>query len=133
MLPLRLTAPALMLVLAGCATLGSEGREGRPGNLNELTREEIRSTQHNNLFDVVQALRPTWLQQRGQISVSDPTAGQVRIYLNDVQMGGAAQLQHINVLDVTSIRYLDAAQASARFGIRQRGGGAILVRTIADA
>jgi hypothetical protein len=123
----------LALALAGCATTGSDPDAQRiSGNRSVLTQEEIRGAYHSNLYDVVQALRPNWLAQRGPISFADPEAGRVLVYVNNVQAGGAEYLRQVSVLDVLSLRYLDPVEASAQFGLKQSGGAAIIINTSAS-
>jgi hypothetical protein len=120
----------LALVLAGCASTSSDPDAQRvSGDRSVLTQEEFRGSGHSNLYEVVQALRPSWLVQRGPISFSDPGAGRVVVYINDVQAGGVEYLRQVNVLDVVSLRYLDPIEASAQFGLRQSGGAAIIINT----
>jgi hypothetical protein len=120
----------LALALAGCASTSSDpDAQQVSGGRSVLTREEVRGSAHNNLYDVVQALRPSWLVQRGPISLTDPGAGRVVVYVNDVQAGGAEYLRQVSVLDVVSLRYLDPLEASAQFGLKQSGGAAIIINT----
>jgi hypothetical protein len=126
----RLLTLVLSLALIGCAAHQAEDGVQRPTRQpNFLSQEDVRNAHQNNLYDVVATLRPNWLIQRGQISFADPGAGQVIVYLNDVRAGGAEFLRQISVLDVVSLRYLNATEASARFGLQQSGGAAIIIRT----
>jgi hypothetical protein len=118
------------LLLAGCASAGTEAERRPAARANLLTQEEIRNARYNNLYDIVVALRPNWLNQRGPISFADPEAGKVLVYLNEVHAGGAEYLRQVSVLDVESMHYFNATEASARFGFRQSGGAAIVIRTI---
>jgi hypothetical protein len=123
----------LALALAGCATTSSDpGAQRAASDRSVLIQEEFRGSGHSNLYDVVQALRPNWLVQRGPISFSDPEAGRVVVYLNNVQAGGVEYLRQVNVLDVVSLRYLDPLEASAQFGLKQSGGAAIIINTSAS-
>jgi hypothetical protein len=120
----------LALALAGCASTSSDPDAQRlSSDRSVLTQEEVRGAVYNNLYDVVQALRPSWLVQRGPISLTDPEAGRVVIYVNDVQAGGVEYLRQVSVLDVVSLRYLDPLEASAQFGLKQSGGAAIIIKT----
>jgi hypothetical protein len=120
----------LALALAGCASTSSDPDAQRvSGDRSVLTQEEFRGSGHSNLYDVVQALRPSWLVQRGPISLSDPEAGRVVVYVNNVQAGGVEYLRQVNVLEVVSLRYLDPLEASAQFGLKQSGGAAIIINT----
>jgi hypothetical protein len=127
----RLVTLLLSLALIGCASAGTGETAPRPNRQQNLLSEtDIRDANQSNLYDVVASLRPNWLLQRGQISFADPRAGQVIVYLNDVRAGGAEFLRQVSVLDVLSVRYLTSTEASARFGLQQSGGPAIIIRTM---
>lgn len=127
----RLLLVALLVAATGCASAGSGDGVRRPSRQqNMLSQEEIRDSQYTNLHDVVRALRPNWLRTRGQISIGDPSAGQVVVYLNGVQAGGADYLRQVSAREVLSLEYLNETQASARFGLKQAGGAAIIIHTV---
>jgi hypothetical protein len=127
-------APMLLLALAlaatGCASKGGNGAENPNRRPNLLTQEDIRGTRHTNLYDAVATLRPKWLRTRGQISIGDPEAGQVVVYLNNIRAGGADYLRQVSAPEVTSLQYFDEVEASARFGVKQDGGAAIVIHTM---
>jgi hypothetical protein len=128
-------APMLLLALAvavaGCASAnGGNGAENPNRRPNLLTQEDIRGTRHTNLYDAVATLRPNWLRTRGQISIGDPEAGQVVVYLNNIRAGGADYLRQVSAPEVVSLQYFDEVEASARFGVKQDGGAAIVIHTV---
>jgi hypothetical protein len=118
----------LLLSLIGCASASQDGGTTRR-QANALTQAEIEGTRFGNAHELVSALRPNWLTQRGTQSFSDPTAGTVRVYVDGNHAGDAEALRSITVQDVLSMQYLSASEAQARFGSRQNMGGAILVTT----
>ncbi len=124
----RMFVLALALLVAGCASTPSaeSGRLRRSANL--ITAEEIERASFTNLFDLVRALRPAWLQTRGPQSIQDPTAGEVVVYLDGTRLGGPEQLRMLPAADVASLQYLNGIDAPARFG-RGHLGGAILIRS----
>jgi hypothetical protein len=128
----RMLLVALVVALTGCAATASSGdgvrRPARQQNL--LTQEEVSGSQYTNLYEVVRALRPNWLRTRGQISIQDGEAGQVVIYLNGIRAGSADYLRQVGPREVLSLEYFDETQASARFGLKQGGGAAIVIHTI---
>ncbi|MDP9348091.1 MAG: TonB-dependent receptor plug domain-containing protein [Gemmatimonadota bacterium] len=126
----RMLLVALVVVVAACASAGGNGAQRPSRNQNQLSQEEIRDSQYSSLYDVVRALRPGWLRTRGQISFSDPDAGQVVVYLNGVRAGGADYLREVNAREVLSLEFLNETDASARFGLRQGGGAAIVIHTM---
>jgi hypothetical protein len=51
------------------------------------------------------------------------------VYLNNVRHGGVASLRDILVTDIQEIRFINAADATTRWGTGH-GSGVIMVRTI---
>jgi hypothetical protein len=120
---------ALVTLAVGCASTSPEGTVRPARQPDMLTQEEIRESLKSNVFEVISTLRPNWIRQRGQMSFNDPSAGEVVVYVNGVRAGGAEYLRQVSVLDVSSLRFVSATEAGARFGIQQNGGAAILVST----
>ena len=92
-----------------------------------LLEEEIRGAQVATAYQLVARLRPEWLRGRGRVSVRDPTAGAVVVYLNGMRQGGARALDAIVAETVLEMEYLNGQEATTRFGTGH-GGGVILVR-----
>jgi hypothetical protein len=112
-----------LLLIASCGPAGTGG-SGIDANL--LTREEIGEQGPSNAYNVIQALRPNWLQKRGQASFTQE--GEIQVYLDGTGIGGIETLRGIHTDNVESIRFLDARQAMYRFGVGHEHG-AILVAT----
>lgn len=93
-----------------------------------LLADEIGTTAASSAYEVVSRLRPEWLRRRGQISMRDPSAGEVVVYLDGVRYGGARSLEGIRAEIVEQMEFLDSSEATMRFGTGH-AGGAILVRT----
>lgn len=124
MIHARMLLLALVIVATGCASAGGgDGTERPRRQQNLLTQEEILAAHHTNLYDVVATLRPGWLRTRGQISLADPDAGRVMVYVDGVRAGGVDYLRQLHASDARSLEYLNETQASARFGLQQGGGG----------
>ncbi len=115
---------AAVLVLGAC----SSARPGTPppANPNLLTRNEIARAGTSNAYDLIQKLRPLWLRKRGEGSFFQQS--DIVIYLDGTRMGGPDSLKEINSTDIDSLRFLDARQATVRFG-SGHVHGAILVKT----
>ena len=114
----------LALVTVACSTPGGGTRSAARSDM--ITSEQIRAAGQNNLFDVVQAIRPTWLRPRSPNSFQNP--GQVRVYLDDVRVGTVDALRSIPAQNVTYIQWFDPISASARWGLDHEQG-AIVVST----
>jgi hypothetical protein len=126
----RILFVVLAMVLSGCAPAATgEGASPRR-SAAELHPADVEATRFGNAYEMVSSLRPQWLAQRGQQSLTDPTAGSVRVYLDGSALGGAEALRGLSVQDVRSMRYLSPSEAQARFGSRQNLGPAIVVTSV---
>jgi hypothetical protein len=126
-MPNRLRAlPALLLLLAAataCASSGATSGTQRRGSREVITEEEIAAVEVSTALDLIQRLRPEFLRPRG-----GGTAGQVAIYLDGVRQQNSSVLQTISKEMVREVRYINAADATTRFGTGH-AAGAILVAT----
>lgn len=117
------------LLLLTVLTLGSACAHGVTGNTTStdrslITRAELARTNYTNLYDAVSGLRRNWLQTRGADSFKNPS--QVRVYLDDVLLGGTETLRNIDPTSVTSLRFYDGIAATTRWGV-DHGAGVIFV------
>lgn len=121
---------SLTFAPVACASSAGLAGEEAPSSRRDSDRihaEELSVTSAGNAFDVVQALRPTWLRSRpGARSFGG--GGSVRVYMDGVSMGGVAALRNIPRDGIISLEYLDPAEATQRWGTGH-GAGAILVST----
>jgi hypothetical protein len=120
------TLPLLLcLLLLAC---------GRPGQLGALdtnttiSEEDLGRLDVSNAYQAVERLRPDWLRGRGQISTRNPQASLPTVYLAGVrQQGGPSALRQIRLGDVLEMQYLNAADATTRYGIDHAGGAIIVI------
>ena len=96
----------------------------RKRNASLITAEEIREINATTAHEAVSRLRPNWLRQRGVSSMYKE--GTIPVYQDGMKFGGVGSLQQINAGAIVSIRYLDGAAATQRFGT-DHGSGAIMV------
>lgn len=85
---------------------------GNPDVISETEIQEAGSV--SNAYVLVQRLQPNWLEKRGRSSVRNPS--DVVVYVDGSQRGGPDALRQINIVNVSSIEYLDANQATLRYG-----------------
>ncbi|MBV9774724.1 MAG: hypothetical protein JO040_12280 [Gemmatimonadetes bacterium] len=125
---LFLRIAALVMLAGGCASAGT-GRSGTPAPDHDLiTAEEIRGVPARDAYDIVQRLRPDWLRQPLTRSARFETV--IGVYYNNSRLGDVEALRSIEAGSVTSIRFLDAAQARGLPGqSTQHMAGAIVVST----
>lgn len=123
-----LLAAVMMPVVLACSSTSSARRpsSSQPGL---ITMDELNATRYSTALDVVQALRPQWLRGRGRTSVN--LSESVKVYLDDSPLGEPEQLRSISARSIASIRYLDANDATQRWGM-DHGQGAIMVSTRRD-
>lgn len=134
----RLALLGIVLLSAACASGGSgatagaggtastpAGSRGARASANVLLREDIEKANFPNLFDLVSALRPRWVQKRGVDSFQQPT--EIQVYVANSRMtNGLAALREITAMGVTRIEFFDGITASGRWGL-DHGAGAIVV------
>jgi hypothetical protein len=114
-------------VAAGCAS--APGAVG--GDPNLLTQDQIAQSDARNVFELVEHLRPRWLQQRLQRSQRLSTA--ILVYHNRSAIGGIEVLRDIPAQGIYSIRWFDATQAGRLPGAGSTVvDGAIVISTAAE-
>ena len=101
--------------LAACASAANSRNGGDKST--RLTQEELAATNSANLYDAITKLRPEWLTSRGPTSATDPTPTSVHVFMNGTLLGDVDYLRQVQWTDVNGVRYWDAGQASARFGM----------------
>ncbi len=116
----RILCLALLAVLVGCAS-SANGRRSLQSR-NVITTEEIESLNVSTAYEVIQQLRPHFLQGRGQSSIQDPGSSMPVVYVNGVRYGPPSALQGIRAMDLREIRYLSASDATTRYGTGHVGG-----------
>lgn len=111
---------------------GAPGMPGRPlaASTSVVSEEEVRGSTASNLFELLQALRPHWLRNRGPTGNTEINVDQqgVRVYVERGAVGDVNALRQISPREVSSIEFLDAAAATYRLG-QGNPAGAIVVHT----
>lgn len=122
----RLTL-AIVLIAAACS--GRVGTADTPRTQpDQINIEEIeRRGPFNNLYDLVQILRPRWLRAQGPDTlVGQP--GAVQVHMDGNWLGSVQTMRNLAAAGVTSLRWLSPIDAAARYGL-DHGHGAIIVST----
>lgn len=90
---------------------------------NVLTAEEIENGANiTTAYDAVSRLRPTWLNPSDARMQSAGTRGvtvqfaQVRVYLNDFNVGDLDYLKSLAAESVQEMRYLSQNETASRYG-----------------
>lgn len=118
----------LFVIAAACSPHGSGDPVERASSRRKdlITREEIDRQHWANAYELVAALRPSWLNERGPDSFGPPT--ELQVHFNGVRAGGISMLRQMVVTEVVYLEYLDPIAATARWGLGY-GHGAIDVST----
>lgn len=125
MRPLRLVLLASAALVAACSstTPGPEG-PGPRSDSRTVTQSDLQAATQANLYDYVVAARPRWLQGRGPTRIG-AGAGETRlaiaVFHNNHNLGGPEALRGFPLSGVQALRYFDAAEAQARFNVRDIG------------
>jgi hypothetical protein len=125
---LALAALSVACLGSGCASAATQGASGGRRQLSQLTQSELAATNSDNLYDALVKLRPEWLSTRGPTSATDLALSSVDVYMGGTLLGKADYLREVRLLDVSEVRYWDAGQASARFGMGHPRGVIELTR-----
>lgn len=123
-------ALALGLVVAGCGNNPSPNRDLGLRNRSVLTADEIQMQKAGawNAYDVIARLRPEYLRSRGASSLRNTAPVTAVVYLDEMRYGSLNTLKQLSADQIWRIEYINAADATTRFGTDHLGG-AILVYT----
>lgn len=120
----------ITLLLAGCVMSGT--RTTSSGAQNSITRAQMFEVNASTVYDAVQKLRPGWLSSRGPVSVTDSSPTVATVYMSGSEVGDIEFLRTLRPDNVEEVRYYEAGEAGARFGMGHprgvievvpRGGG----------
>lgn len=109
----------------GAASPPATGTDRQRSSSSILTADEIAKTGQSNAYHAIQSSRPQWLRAR-PLGSSRGGFAAIQVYLEGARYGTASSLQQIPAISIREIRYLDALEATTRFGT-EHGSGAILV------
>ncbi len=120
---------AMLLLVAACA--GNPPPEEDRGNPDRLSREEITTIEGaRSLYDVVQQLRPRWLQVRaGDRSFGLST--NIVVFQDETYLGNTDVLRQLSPEIAWEMHWLDGPTAASTLsGLgSQHVAGAIIIRT----
>ena len=117
-----------LLLLAACASSGGTVPGRDPNVIGADEVEQYRAAGTRDLQELVQRARPAWLRIRGERSINLSTS--ILVYQNQARLGTIEVLRDLSILNVVSLRYLDAARAGLLPGAgSEHVEGAIVVET----
>jgi len=116
----RWLVTAVAVIVPACASAGSEN--GSPGRGDVITSEQMISANAQSAYDGVRKLRPNWFATRGPASINDSEPDVASVFLGGNQIGDIEALRNIRPDDIRELRYYEAGEASARFGMGHTRG-----------
>lgn len=120
----RMWLPMTLTLLLACGGSQTQGTRDR----TVITEREIEESALLDAFEVVRALRPEFLRTRGSSSFRATEPVEAQVYVDGVRIGDPASLRRLPRDVLREIRYIDAREATTRYGTGH-GAGAILVAT----
>lgn len=110
--PTLIVALALTVGLGACASSGSSGPRR---SSTRITAEEFEDFSQQDVFSIVQRLRPQWLVVRAPASTQG--RAQISVIIDGVKQTGSVEvLRSIRGSDVDELRYINARDATTRYG-----------------
>lgn len=112
---------AVVTAVIGCTHAGTAAAPSADSSV--ITQEQIEPLHATNAYDVVAALRPTFLHSRGRES-SDPRIPPVpvKVYLDNASYGDVSSLRGIPIEQIEAIRFYESSDAQYKFGTGNAGG-----------
>jgi hypothetical protein len=109
-----------LIALAGviaCASSATSGGSAPMADRNLISQEELALAVGNNLYEVVEKLRPNFLRARGASSITTAGDEYPVVYVDGRRYGDVGSLRSLIPSQVSQVRYYDASSAAARFGV----------------
>jgi ABC-type phosphate transport system substrate-binding protein len=124
-----ITAMAV-LILAGCATSGTGSTRGDP---DLLTREQILSVQGaTTLYDVVERLRPRWLQVRAEYRSLGSSTTEIAVFQDQTYLGNVDYLRQLAPDMAYQLKWVNGEEAQDKLSGANNSihlAGAIIMST----
>ena len=104
-------------------------------NPDVISEQELRdpTIAGSDAMTAIRQLRPAFFRTRGPQSFSNATAGQVQVSQDYGPLQSVGNLSAVDTRSLVEVRYLNANDAQARFGINANGGPVIVVLTTRTA
>jgi hypothetical protein len=131
MATMRRCLAALLVLTVSCASSsGAPATEGRSSpDPNVISKVELQNPVIAGMdaLKAIRFLRPSFFRTSGPQSFSNPTAGGVQFSEDFGPLRPLEQLAAIRVDFIVEVRYLQATEAQARFGLNANGGPVIVL------
>jgi hypothetical protein len=114
---------ALALATACSSTPKASNTAGHaPSDRNVITESEIMSLPSVSLYDLIQKTRPDFLRSRGKSSFSNTDTEYPVVFVDGRMYGDMSSLRTLVSSQVSMVRYYDALNAQAKFGVIKASG-----------
>jgi hypothetical protein len=125
--PIDYLLPLTFLVLA-CATAPRRAETTPHALWDPITTAELEGAGIADAYEAVHLLRPRWLRPRMTTGADD---GRPFVYAHNMRCGSIYELQLFRVAGIREIRYVNARDATTRWGMGH-SNGVIEVITVTD-
>ena len=116
-----LTPLALCVALGACASSGGAGAGAPRSSSSSIGTEELQQDGAMDLFTLIQRRRPQWLQSRTATTAQGRQ--QIAVILDGVRQQGSAEvLRSMRAGEVQEVRFLNARDATTRYGTDMTAG-----------
>ena len=119
-------ALVLCVALGACAGGGGAGSSAPRSSSASLGSEELQADAAMDLFTLIQRRRPQWLTNRAPSTAQGRQ--QISVILDGVrQQGGVEILRSMRAADVESVDFMNARDATTRYGTDMTAGALVVV------
>ena len=117
-------AAAALLTLGACSP---KSARVAPQDRNLITADEIAKSNATNAYEAVERLRPAFLRTRGSQSLQNQEPPTPMVYVDGMRYGTLQTLATVPTIGIVSIQYLNAIEATQRYGFGNEGGAIMIV------
>ena len=117
-------AAAALLTLGGCSP---KSARVAPQDRNLITADEIAKSNATNAYEAVERLRPAFLRTRGSQSLQNQEPPTPMVYVDGMRYGTLQTLASVPTIGIVTIQYLNAIEATQRYGFGNEGGAIMIV------
>jgi hypothetical protein len=125
----RIAALFLLAFVVACSSATTSGGPRFGSDRNIITYEEIQASRNPGwtAWDLVSALRPHFLNSRGVNSLRPGVPSAPVVYLDGIRYGELPILRTLSVDNISAIQYLNAGDATTRYGTDNPAGAILIV------
>ena len=99
-------------ILLGCSSPRTRSIETKTSSPDYVTSIEIEGTTASSAYDLINRLRPRWLQPLPAGSLGAVRSQVIVVLVDGVKIGGKEGLRSVSATGITTMRYYDAARAA---------------------